>query len=55
MVTEDGKGKGMGKGRETVKGKVLLNPPQGEMVFLMQLHRSCRNKHQRQTLTWRAK
>jgi len=36
-----GRGKGRGMGRETVKGKVLFNTPQEEMISL-------------QTWTWRA-
>jgi hypothetical protein len=45
-----GKGRGMrtqwrkGRGRKTVKGKVLLNEPQGEKIFLMPLLCSCRRK-----------
>jgi hypothetical protein len=32
-----GRGKGRGSGRETVKGKVLVNKPQGEMISLVPL------------------
>jgi hypothetical protein len=30
-----GRGKGRGRRRETVNGKVLLNKPQGEMITLL--------------------
>jgi len=49
-ATEEGKR----RGRETVKGKVLLNKPQEEMISLMPLLCSCRRKCIRQTQTWRA-
>ena len=49
-----GRGKGRGGGRETVKGKVLLNKPQGEMISLVPLLYSCGRKCQRQTWTLRA-
>jgi hypothetical protein len=49
-VTEDGKG----RGREMVKGKVLLNKPQGEMISLVRLLCSSRRKCMRQTWTRRA-
>jgi len=48
------RGKGRGRERETVKGKVLINKPQGEMISLVPLLCSCRRKCQRQTWTWRA-
>jgi hypothetical protein len=49
-------GRGMGKrrGRETAKGKVLLNKPQGEMISLVLLLCGCRMKGMRQTRTQRA-
>jgi hypothetical protein len=31
------RGMGRGRGRETLKGKVLLNTPQGEMISLVSL------------------
>jgi len=49
-ATEDGegkvveRGKGGGRGRQTVKGKVLLNKPHGEMMSLVPLLCSCRGK-----------
>ena len=46
-----GRGKGRGRGRETVKGKVLLNTPQGEMISLVPLLCSFRRKCHRQTCT----
>ena len=49
-----GRGKGSGRGRETVKGKVLLNKPQGEMISHVPWHCSCRTKCMRQTRTRRA-
>jgi hypothetical protein len=49
-----GRGKGRGSGRETVKGKVLSNKPQGEMMSLVPLHCNCRRKGMRQPRTWRA-
>jgi hypothetical protein len=49
-----GRGKGRGRGRETVKGKLLLNIPQEEMISLVPLLCSCRRKCQRQTWTRRA-
>jgi len=49
-----GGGKGRGRGIETVKGKVLLNKPQGEMISLVPLLCSCRRNCQRQTWTRRA-
>jgi hypothetical protein len=33
-----GRGKGSGWGREMVKGKVMLNKPQGEMISRVMLH-----------------
>jgi len=60
MEQTTGRGKGRGrrretvKGREMVKGKVLLNKPQGEMISLVPLLCSCRSKCQRQTWTRRA-
>jgi hypothetical protein len=36
-----GRGKGRGKKMETVKGKVLLNKPLGEMISLVPLLYSC--------------
>jgi hypothetical protein len=63
-VPRMGRGKGRGKGRrrqrrngrgrETVKGKVLLNKPQQEMISLVLLLSSCRRKCIRQTRTRRA-
>ena len=54
MVIEDAKGKWRGKGKAmedetekgmgTVKGQVLLNKPQGEMISLVPLHYSWRRK-----------
>jgi hypothetical protein len=49
-----GKGKGRGWGRETAKGKVLLNKPQGEMISLVPVLCSCRGECMRQTRTRRA-
>jgi hypothetical protein len=49
-----GSGKGRGMGMNTVKGKVLLNTPQEEMISLVPLLCSCRRKFQRQTWTRRA-
>jgi len=49
----NGKGKGRGKPGGWVKGKVLLNKPQGEMMSLVPLLCSCRRKGMRQTRTWR--
>jgi hypothetical protein len=49
-----GRGKARGRGRETVKGEVLLNKPQGEMISLMPLLYTCRTQCQRQTSTRRA-
>jgi hypothetical protein len=49
-----GSRRGRGRGRETVKGKVELNEPQGEMISLVPLLCSCRSKCQRQTWTRRA-
>jgi hypothetical protein len=53
-----GKGNAMGRGRRRgrgeVKGKVLLNKPQGEMISLVLLLCSCRRNDMRQTHTWRA-
>jgi hypothetical protein len=49
-----GRGKGRGRRRETVNGKVLLNKAQGEMITLLPLLCSCRRKCKRQTLTQRA-
>jgi hypothetical protein len=43
-----------GRGRETVKGKVLLNKPQEEIISHMPLLCSCRRKCTRQTRTQRA-
>jgi hypothetical protein len=43
--------KGRGMGRETVKGKVLLNKPQEEMISLLALLCSYRRKCTRQTRT----
>jgi len=43
--------KGTGRGRETVKGKVLLNKPQREMISLVPLRCCCRRKGMRQTRT----
>ena len=54
MEQRTGRGKGRGRGWETVKGKVLLNEPQGEMISLVPLLCSCRSKCQRQTWTRRA-
>jgi len=48
------RGNGRGRGRETVTGKVLLNEPQGEMISLVLLLRSCRRKGMRQTRARRA-
>ena len=42
-------GRGKGRGRGRVKGKVLLNKPQGEMICLVPL--GCRRKRKRQTWT----
>jgi len=50
-----GRGTVRGRGRETVKGKVLLNKPQGEVISLVPLLCSCRRICQRQTWTQRAK
>jgi len=52
--TGRGKGKGRGRGMGRVKGKVLLNKPQGEMISLVPLLCSCRRKGMRQNRTWRA-
>jgi hypothetical protein len=52
--TERGKGKGRGRGRKMVKGKVLLNKPQGKMISLVTLLCSCRRKGMSQTRTQRA-
>jgi len=53
-----GKGRGRqgrkGRGRETVKGNVLLNKPQQEMISFVPLLCSCRRKCMRQTRTRRA-
>jgi hypothetical protein len=53
-----GKGRGRqqrkGRRRETVKGKVLLNKPQEEMISLVPLLCRCRRKCMRQTWTRRA-
>ena len=46
-----GRGQGRGRGTETVKGKELLNKPQGEMISLVPLVGSCRRKGMRQTQT----
>jgi len=48
-----GSGKWCGRGMETVKGKVLLNKPQAEMISLIPLRCSCRRKCMRQTQTQR--
>jgi len=53
-ATEDQKGKGRGMGRETVKGKELLNTPQKKMISLVLLLCSCRRNCQRKTWTRRA-
>jgi hypothetical protein len=53
QLTGRGKGKGTGTGRGRVKGKVLLNQPQGEMISLVLLLCSCRRKGMRLTRTWR--
>ena len=50
-----GRGKGKGWRRETSKGTVLLNKPQGEAISLVPLLCSCRWKFQWQTWIWRAK
>jgi hypothetical protein len=52
--TGRGNRKGRGRGRGRVKGKVLLNKPQGEMISLVPLLCSCRRKGIRQSQTWRA-
>jgi hypothetical protein len=49
-----GRGKEWARARELVKGKVLLNKPQGEMISLVPLICSCRMKSHRQTWTGRA-
>jgi hypothetical protein len=49
-----GSRKGRGKCREIVKGKVLLNKPQGEMISLVPLLCSCGRKRIRQIRTRRA-
>jgi hypothetical protein len=55
-----GPGKGMeqrtarGHGWATVKGKILLNKPQGEMISLVPWLCSCRSKCQRHTSSRRA-
>jgi hypothetical protein len=41
------RGKGSGRGREMLKGKVLINEPQGEMLSLLPLLCSGRRKCQR--------
>jgi len=46
--------KGRGRGRETAKGKVLLNKPQEEMISLVPLLCSCRTKCMRRTRTRKA-
>jgi len=46
--------KGRGRGMETVKGKVLLNKPQEEMISLVPLLCSCKRKCMRQTRTRKA-
>jgi len=43
-----------GRGRETVKGKVLLNKLQEEIISLVPWLGSCRRKCIWQTRTWRA-
>jgi hypothetical protein len=56
-----GRGKGRGKqprkgrgwGRETVKGQVLLNKPQEEVISPVPLLCSCRRKFMRHTWTWK--
>jgi hypothetical protein len=48
------RGKGWGRGRETVNGKVLINPPQEVMISLVALLCSCRSKCRWQTWTRRA-
>jgi len=50
-----GRGNERGRGRETVKGKILLNKPKGEMISLMPLLCSCRRKGMRENQTRRAK
>jgi hypothetical protein len=52
--TGRGKGKGRGRGRGRVKGKILLNKPEGEMISLVWLLCSYRRKGMRQTRTRRA-
>jgi hypothetical protein len=42
-----GRGKGRGSGRERVKGKELLNKPQGEMISIVPLLCICRRKGMR--------
>jgi hypothetical protein len=62
MGTHDGIGKGMGKaqeqgkvkGKRNVKGKVLLNILQGEMISLVPLLCCCRRRYIWHTVTWRA-
>jgi hypothetical protein len=48
-MTEDGKGMQRGRGRETVKGKVLLDKHLWEMISLVPLRCRCRRKCIRQT------
>jgi len=45
--------KGRGRGNEMVKGKVLLNKPQREIISLVPMLGSCRRKCMRQTRTQR--
>ena len=49
-----GRGMGRVRGRETVKGNVLLNKPQREVISLVPLRCSCRRKCLRQTWTQRS-
>jgi hypothetical protein len=54
MEYRTGRGKGRGKRWEMVKGKVLVNEHQGEMISLVLLLCSCSSKCQRPTWTRRA-
>jgi len=49
-----GRGNGRERWREMVKGKVVFNKPQEEMISLVALLWSCRRKCISQTRTWRA-
>ena len=54
LRTGRGNESGRGRARETIKGKVLLNKPQREIISLTLLLCSCRSECRRHTWTRRA-